>query len=495
MAIMKHLRKTWLIIPVVGLVGMIGGLVVSSNLNLSETGVAASSSQSTGTLNQLNADFIRISQQVTPAVVSIAMNKTIKHNPQNGGDAEDFFNRFFENPQGGGMPEQDQRQQGLGSGVIVDAEKGLILTNNHVVAEADEIKVTLTDRRVLNATIVGTDPKTDLAVIKLSGAKNLHAAKLGDSNRLEVGEWVLAIGNPFGLNSTVTAGIISAKGRANVGVADFEDFIQTDAAINPGNSGGALVNIQGEIIGINTAIATRSKGYMGIGFAIPSNMARQVMTALIEKGKVTRAQLGVFIRPMDDTLARSLGLTNSNQGIVVTGVVEGSPAEKAGLKKYDVIVKLQGKSVSETNQFRNEIALMPPGSNVTLDVLRDGKSLSFKVNLRELQTGSAVKPGITEDPTENRSLGFEAEGVTPDILKQLGLEPTLKGVVVTNISSTSPAYEKGLRRGDVITELNRKPIRSLQDFKTASAPLKKGDVVLLSVSKPDATVLVAFEVP
>lgn len=449
---------------------------------------------STQTLNRLNEDFIKISESVTPAVVSISMIKRAKRRqPQqlDPNNPEDLFDFFGMTPQN---PNQDRTQQGVGSGVIVDAEKGYVLTNNHVVEEADEIRVTLTDHRNFKAKVVGTDPRSDLAVIQLQNAKNLQQVTLGDSSRLQVGEWVLAIGNPFGLDSTVTAGIISAKGRANVGVADFEDFIQTDAAINPGNSGGALVNIQGELIGINTAIATRSRGYMGIGFAIPSNMARQVMQSLIKEGKVSRSQLGVFIQQLDAAMAQSLGLENANQGILVSGVIKGSPAEKAGLKKYDVITRLNGQAVSDSNQFRNQIALTPPGSEVQIEVLRDGKTSVFKPKLEAADSKSAqaevpTAPGL---PAEQ---DLSVQDLTPALAQRYGISAQIKGVVVSNVAADSPAFEKGLRPGDVITELNRQPVNSVAAFNTAYKALKSGDSVLLAVHRQGGSLIVAYQMP
>jgi serine protease Do len=482
----------WMVFPLTAVLSVSSGVLLSRALPVDAPVTAAAQT----TLNQLNEDFIKISGSVTPAVVSIAMSKTVKNqgagrtNPES---PEDFFDQFFNGGPGFPAPDADRKQQGMGSGVIVDAAKGYVLTNNHVVADADEIKVTLTDRRTFAARIIGTDPRTDLAVIQLQNAKNLTQVSFGDSSRLEVGEWVLAIGNPFGLSSTVTAGIISAKGRANVGVADFEDFIQTDAAINPGNSGGALVSIKGELIGVNTAIATRSRGYMGIGFAIPSNMAKQVMESLIAKGKVTRSQLGVFIAQIDEPLAQSLGLKDNRQGIVVTGVVNGSPADQAGLKKYDVILKLQGRSVNDTNQFRNEIALLKPSTQLTIEVLRDGKTMTLKPVLREMQAGQATEPELMA-PLPTDKMGFGVAELTPAMRNQLGLSSSLQGVVVSNISNSSQPFEKGLRRGDVITELNRKPMRTTADFEAAVAALKSKDVALLAVQRRDASLIIAFEV-
>lgn len=496
------MKKYLVPITVVALMGIAVGVGIATQDGrqrskvLSQTQPVTYTAARTHLMNQLNQDFINISRGVTPAVVSISTVAKAQRRPFNPfrqpDQKDEMYDFFFGHPQEGESPD-DTPADGVGSGVIVDAEKGFVLTNNHVIEGADNIRVSLPDGRDYRAVVVGTDPNTDLAVIRIEGRGPFIAATLGDSSRLKVGEWVLAIGNPFGLNSSVTAGIISAKGRADVGVADFEDFIQTDAAINPGNSGGALLNIRGEVIGINTAIATRTSGYMGIGFAIPSNMAKQVMDSLIAKGKVTRSQLGVFIAQMDEPLAQSLGLKDNRQGIVVTGVVNGSPADQAGLKKYDVILKLQGRAVNDTNQFRNEIALLKPSTQVTIDILRDGKPMTLKPVLREMQAGQATEPELMA-PLPTDKMGFGVADLTPAMRNQLGVSAGLQGVVVSTITNSSQAFEKGLRRGDVITELNRKPMRTAADFEAAIASLKPKDVVLLAVQRRDASLIIAFEV-
>lgn len=344
--------------------------VVERNVNgISKTDIA----------DKLSNDFINVSKDITPAVVTIASTKIVKQNNINNEYLNDpYFRKFFGIPDN--YEQQNSKEQSLGSGVIVD-DKGLILTNNHVIDGANEIIVTLNDKRVFKAQIIGTDPATDLAVIKLQNANNLPVAKLGDSNKLAVGEWVLAIGNPLGLSSTVTSGIISAKGRTNVGVTDFENFIQTDAAINPGNSGGALVNLQGEVIGINTAIASKTGGYMGIGFAIPSNMARKVMNDLVSKGKVSRGYLGIAIQNIDESITKSLNISSTTKGIVIGQVEPSSPAEKSGLKEYDVITELNGSEVSDVTSFRNAIASANPNDIVNIKVLREDKNISLSVKL------------------------------------------------------------------------------------------------------------------
>ncbi|PKL75777.1 MAG: hypothetical protein CVV27_13605 [Candidatus Melainabacteria bacterium HGW-Melainabacteria-1] len=488
-------RKT-LILPLVAALSFGAGLGLAE---LTPQGRVTAQNGSSRTLHQLNDDFISISERVTPAVVSISMSKRAKPQQRRrldpNADPDEFYDFFgIPGPNGPNQPDQGPMQQGVGSGVIVDAAKGYVLTNNHVVEEADEIRVTLSDRRSFKAQVVGTDPRSDLAVIKLDNATGLKQAVLGESSNLQVGEWVLAIGNPFGLDSTVTAGIISAKGRNQVGVADFEDFIQTDAAINPGNSGGALVNIKGELIGINTAIATRSRGYMGIGFAIPSNMASQVMQSLITKGKVSRAQLGVIIQPLDEAMSQSLNLPTGAQGILVANVLKGSPAEKAGVKKYDIITRLNGQPVTDTNPFRNTIALTAPGTEVTLEVIREGKKMSFKPKLSEA-TGPATPGNQPTTPELVAEQDLTVADLTPALQRQFQLLPGATGVVVTQVDQEGPAFEKGVRNGDVITELNRQPVRSAKDFNAAYKALKSGDPVLLAISRQDGSMVVAYRKP
>ncbi len=492
---MKNHLKRSLIMSLTVAFSVAGGAGISEWMR--PQAVSAQSS-SVKTLRQLNEDFIDISEKVTPAVVSISMTKRAKarSNPRRmdpRSTPDEFFDFFGMPFPQGQQPQQERRQEGMGSGVIVDAEKGYVLTNNHVVEDADEIKVSLTDRRTFKARVIGTDPRSDLAVIQLINATNLKQAIIGDSTGLDVGEWVLAIGNPFGLDSTVTAGIISAKGRDNVGVADFEDFIQTDAAINPGNSGGALVNIKGELVGINTAIATRSRGYMGIGFAIPSNMAKQVMDSLIAKGRVSRSQLGVFIQELDASMAQGLNIEGPNQGILVSGIVKGSPAEKAGVQKYDVITHLNGRAVTSTSPFRNRVALIPPNSQVTLDIIRKGKKITLKPTLTEAEstTPGRDKPSVPQ--LQEKELTVES--LTPALRQAYQIPAEAKGVVVNQVNINGIASEKGIRRGDLIVEINRQSVNSERDFNQAYDQIKSGEVVLLSIRRGGGSLVVAYEKP
>ncbi|RME62864.1 MAG: DegQ family serine endoprotease, partial [Nitrospirae bacterium] len=348
----------------------------------------------------------------------------------------------------------------LGSGVIV-SEDGYILTNNHVIKDADEILVKLVDKREFKGKVIGSDPKTDLAVVKID-AKGLPAIKIGNSDELKVGEVVLAVGNPFGLSHTITMGIVSAVGRSNVGVADYEDFIQTDAAINPGNSGGALVNIRGELIGINTAIFSTSGGYMGIGFAIPSNMARSVMQSIIKYGKVIRGWLGVTIQDLTKELAEEFKV-KGQKGALVTDVVKDSPADKAGLKKGDVIVEFQGKEVRDVRHLRNMVAETPPGTEATLKIIRKGKEKTLTVTIGEFPEEMAALRG---EHITNALKGVSIQNLTPEIREQLDIPERVKGVVVTSVEPDSPAYGK-LLRGDVIEEINGEKVENIKDYERA----------------------------
>ena len=435
--------------------------------------------------------FVPVVKTVSPAVVNISTTRVIK-GPQQGGEGnplmeDPFFRHFFgdEFYKRFQIP-KDRRENSLGSGVIVSAD-GYIVTNNHVIAKADEIKVLLADRREFKGKVVGSDPKSDIAVIKIDG-KDLPMVPWGDSDKLEVGEYVLAIGNPFGLNQTVTMGIVSAIGRANVGITDYEDFIQTDAAINPGNSGGALVNARGELIGINTAIFSRSGGYMGIGFAVPTNMTRTVMDSLIKTGKVVRGWLGVSIQPLTPELATQFGLKDA-RGALVNEVIPESPALGAGVRSGDIITTFDGKPVESPTALRNMVAGTPVGKSVKVELLREKKPVTVNVKITE-QPKEIQRAGIEggtpeEESARNTALaGLEVRDLTKDVAEQLGLGRNAAGVVVTNIVVGSPAEAAGVEEGDVIVEVNRKPVRNLKDFRKVTEKLdKKSDTLLLVVRR------------
>jgi serine protease Do len=415
-----------------------------------------------------------IAERATPSVVNVASRRMAKTR----GQQDDMF-RFFFGPRGGEPEEREQR--GLGSGVIYSKD-GLVLTNNHVIEGADEITVQTADGTDYGAEVVGTDEKSDVAVLRLKGqVKGLVPIKLGDSTALRVGDVVLAIGNPFGFSQTVTMGIVSAKGRSETGIVDYSDFIQTDAAINPGNSGGALVNMQGELVGINTAIISRSGGYQGIGFAIPSNMASQIAQSLLEHGRVVRGWLGVIIQDVDADLAAAMGLPTAD-GVLVSDVDPGSPADKGGLQRGDVILTVDGKKTNTNFQLRNLIADAGAKKKVELAILRGGKAQTLSVLLGELdgdkdRAGSAkTTPGVRPELAQ----GLQVEPLTPALRQRLDLPTSVKqGVVVTGVAPGSPAQSAGLAPGDVILEVDKQPIGSVQEFRDAyKKPGGKGLLLL-----------------
>ncbi|MCA9541209.1 MAG: DegQ family serine endoprotease [Myxococcales bacterium] len=417
-----------------------------------------------------------VAERAVRSVVNIASTKTMRFD--RGPMADPFFQYFFFGPQ---RPPPVERSGSLGSGVVVSAD-GLVLTNNHVVEGADDIKVTLTDGREFDAKVVGTDPKTDVAVIRLQGKpERLEAMPLGSSDSLRLGETVLAIGNPFGLGHTVTMGIVSAKGRANVGITDYEDFIQTDAAINPGNSGGALVNARGELVGINTAIASRTGGYQGIGFAIPSTMAESIMNSLVKDGHVSRGWLGVGIQDLDDRLARHLGVAEGTHGVLVTSVVDDTPAAEAGLKSGDVIVDMDGTATASAGHLRNAIALRGADQKVKLGVLRDGQQRTIDVRLGALpedQDAVAVRDRGDQDSAKDAPLGLQLRPLDTSARRRLGLAVGVRGVLVSGVDPGSPAARVGLRPGDVIVEVDRQPVETI-DTVTHALRKGKGEALLL----------------
>lgn len=465
-----------------------------------------SNTEALAAAQQFEHVFENVVNQVKPAVVSITSVKTFKHSPQKqrqmpndryhsqpprppGPDQEqesdpfqqfrdffgdDFFDRFFK-PR---FPEGDYKIQGLGSGVIIDSEKGYIITNNHVVEDADELKVALGDKREFDGKVIGTDPQTDVAVVKIEGS-NLPSAKLGDSDTIRVGQWAIAIGNPFGLSQTVSIGVISATGRANVGVAQYEDMIQTDAAINPGNSGGPLVNIRGEVIGINTAIFTRSGGYQGIGFAIPVNMVKIIMKDLVEKGKVTRGWLGVVIQDITPDLAKSFNVTVT-EGVLVSEIQDNSPAKEAGFERGDIVVEYEGKSIRDVNHLRNNVAQTEVGKKAKVKVLREGKEKELIVRIGEQPSDLfAAGPGAVPP---GKDLGMTVQNLTKELAKNLGIEEN-SGVIVSGVQPGSPAAMSDIREGDFIKEVNRKKITNVTEFKKALSEGDKEKGILLLVKR------------
>ena len=425
--------------------------------------------------------FSEIVSAVSPAVVNISTTKVFKRDTEP--LFEDPFFDFFKPFHDLRMPKK-WKEQSLGSGVIVSSD-GYIITNNHVVEKSDEIKVTLLDKRMFKGRIVGADPKTDIAIVKIDAA-NLPTIPWGDSEKLQVGEFVLAIGNPYGLSHTVTMGIISAVGRANVGIADYEDFIQTDAAINPGNSGGPLVNIKGELIGINTAIFSKTGGYQGIGFAVPTNMVRPLMSQLIQKGKIIRGWLGVTIQEMTPEIAQKFGLEKS-RGALVSDVTKGSPAEKAGILRGDIVIEFNRKEVKDVASLRNMVSQSKVGSDVLIKILRSGKEYAVRLVVAELPREVAeVAPDKMPDDSEMGAFsGLTVMGLTKEIARQLGLSKDERGVVVVKVEPATPADEAGIKKGDIIKEIDRKQISNLEDYNRIASITKRNDTVLLFVARGD----------
>lgn len=411
------------------------------------------------------ASYADIVDKVAPAVVNVNVEQKVTKPQRN--PLEDFFRGPQQSPQGNQTP---QIERGVGSGVIVSAD-GLILTNNHVIDGATKIRIEMSDKRVFEAKVIGTDQPTDLAVLKIEAA-NLPFLTLGNSDKVRVGDIILAIGNPLGIGQTVTSGIISAKGR-RTGLSDgsFEDFLQIDAPINRGNSGGALVALNGELIGINSQILSPSGGNIGIGFSIPSNMARSVMEQLTKNGKVSRGQLGVGIQNLTEELAKSLDL-KEKRGVIVGSVRSGSAADKAGIKRSDVITAINGEKIEDGNELRNKVAATAPGTEITITILRDGKEQDVKVKLDEFQPESAKNdPKGTDSnepkPTENGKLGLDLQPLTPDLAKKLGIQGESKGMVVTNLDPEGPAAAEGIIKGDVILEINRQTVESFEEVQAA----------------------------
>lgn len=422
------------------------------------------------------SDIVNI---VSPSVVNISTTKVVRKD--SGPFLDDPFFDFFSPFHDFGGPKK-WKERSLGSGVVVSPD-GYIITNNHVVEKADEIKVTLFDKKVFKGRIVGADPKTDIAIIRID-ASNLPVLSWGDSDKLQVGEFVLAIGSPYGLSNTVTMGIISAVGRANVGIADYEDFIQTDAAINPGNSGGPLVNITGQLIGINTAIFSRTGGYQGIGFAVPSNMVRLVMDQLIQKGKVTRGWIGVTIQELTPELAQQFGLKQS-KGALVSDIVKDSPAARAGIIRGDIIVEFNGREVKDVSSLRNLVSQSKSGSNITLKILRSGKELTVQINVLELPREVAeVAPDTLPDEPEARALaGLAVMDLTKEIIRQLGFSREEKGVVVVKVEPGSSADEAQIKKGDIIKEINKKEIDNLVMYNAVVSNMRTNESALLFINR------------
>ncbi len=474
---MNRVRKNRLIIGL--MVSLIAGFIWVHSLE-SETeakNVPATESQAI----MVPASFSELAKAAQPGVVNIRTVKTVK-----GGGR--VFQHFFGNPfdrkepfhNFGPFDERapDFKQSSLGSGFIIDRQ-GYIVTNNHVIEGADEIKVRLANEKEFDAEIVGRDPNTDLALIRIKGASDLTPLNLGDSDKLRVGSWVVAMGSPFGLEQTVTAGIVSAKGRV-IGSGPYDDFIQTDASINPGNSGGPLLNMSGEVVGINTAIVAQGQG---IGFAIPVNLAQGIITQLKEKGSVTRGWLGVGIQDLTPELAEYYGIEDK-KGVLVAQVFEGDPADKAGIKANDVIIEVDGKAVNTSRDLTATIAAIPVGKNIPITILRDGKTSTVNVKIAKRDDS---EPTAKQELESNGELGIRIAELTPETAKQFGHSETDKGVLVVGVEPGSKAEAAGVRQGDLVKEVNRKPVSSVSQLRTE---IEKHAEIQLLVKRPQAGFLV-----
>ena len=460
----------------------IGGAIENYQAGGQAMPVAAAADASRGLPN-----FADLAKRVGPSVVNVSTTQARKMaqdvpSPFGPGDPRnDFLERFF----GGRVPRGPQpRQNGVGSGFIIDSN-GTVLTNYHVVGDAEKISVTLSDGRRHDAKVIGKDQKTDIAVIKIDAGRDLPAVTLGDSDRLEVGEWVVAIGNPFGLDHTVTSGIVSAKGR-QIGAGPYDNFIQTDASINPGNSGGPLLNLRGEVVGINTAIFSQSGGNIGIGFAIPTNSVKDLLPQLKDKGRVVRGYLGTTVQKITPEIAESLSLKQTT-GALVADVVKGGPAEKAGIKPGDIIVEFDKKEIKDSSDLPSVVARVAPGMAVQLKVLREGKQISLPITVGELKDNEVVASSGQEG-----ELGLTVQPVTPDIAQSLGLERA-EGLVVASVKPGSAADEAGLRSGDVITQVDRRPVRNLAEYNREISRTEKGKSVLFLVRRGESSVFLALK--
>ncbi len=455
-------------------------LLFSSLLLLAPFMAQAKDAKDIELLDRSAKAFARVVKDVKPAVVHIAVQSTVEMDSE----YQQFFNNpFFERFFGPQYRFQDpyhrkRQQQGMGSGFIIDKD-GHILTNNHVVEKADKITVTLADKTEVEAKLIGTDPKSDVALIKIDVNHDLPVVELGDSEELEVGEWVIAIGNPFGLDQTVTVGVVSAKGRSQVGINEYENFIQTDAAINPGNSGGPLLNIHGQVVGINSALYSRTGGYMGIGFAIPINMAKFIKEQLQNKGSVTRGYLGVGIQDVDEGLAESFGLDKAG-GVLIVDVQEDTPASTAGIKSQDILIKLDGIELLDSQDLRNRIAQTIPGTTVALDIIRDGKPLQLKVEIGEQPAdfGNVAQGGNGSNPLS--TFGLVVQDLTPDLAEQLGFKG-LQGVVISEVEPGSSAAEIGLKPGYLIEEVQKVKVTSMAELRQVMQQTDASSRVLLRV--------------
>jgi serine protease Do len=497
-------RSKFLAGALVVLLGMAGWGVARASQKFLTPGVHISMKLADPAEGPSKTGFAPVVKSVLPDVVNISTSKVVKasNRPDIQGDFPDgmppFFQQFFgqqfghNGPQFGPNPENrspghhDQREDSLGSGVIVSPD-GYILTNNHVIDGATDVRVTLADKRQLKATVVGSDPKTDIAVLKVEGS-GFPTITVGDSSKLQVGDYALAIGDPFGVGQTVTMGIVSALNRGNLGIEDYEDFIQTDAPINPGNSGGALINDRGELVGINTAILSGgSGGNQGIGFAVPINLARSVMTQILDHGKVTRAYLGIMVQDITPGISKAMSLKDM-KGVLVGDVSPEGPAKRSGVQRGDVILEVNGKSMEDSRQLRNTISMMSPDATVNLKLMRNGSPSDVSVKLGELP--SDKEQAKSEEGSSDQALdGVTVENLDAQSARELGLSASTPGVVVTDINPSSSLASAGLRRGDVIQEVNHQPVKNVSQFQEAVR--KAGKNPLLLVNRKGSTLFIA----
>jgi serine protease Do len=499
---MKH-GRSWVIPFVLLAVGIVIGIMVASDMGWLPTGSAEPDSMPNGIVRPVTTapqlpmaggnakNFVEIAKMVKPAVVNIAASRSGKSGdgPQSSPFDDPFFRRFFGDEFfKRDQPHRERKERGQGSGVIVDPN-GLIITNNHVVNKADEIRVFLSDKREFKGKLIGTDTKTDIAVVKID-ATGLSTIPLANSDQLEVGEFVLAVGSPFGLTQSVTMGIVSAVGRASMGIAEYEDFIQTDAAINPGNSGGALVNVRGELVGINTAIFSQSGGNMGIGFAVPSNLARSIMDQLVKGGKVVRGWLGVAIQELTPELATQFGLSDT-KGVLVSDVMDDSPAKKAGFERADVITEYDGKPMDSPTHLRNAVAQTPIGRKVSIKLIRDKKAKTIDVTIVE-QPKSLGQSGSEDNGESTAPTGvlsdLDVRELNEELASRYGIKTTERGVVIVRVKPGSTAEDVGVREGDIVLEVNRKPVTSIKTYERAVSGLAKDQAVLLLLKRKGQTI-------